>query len=311
MTTTRETHLTSTGRLTIVETVLAPPKSGQVLVRNHVMGIRAAMRLLLDGGAPGMPPYRIGHALWGPAVGEVIAGDLTRGTLVAHPFGWREHAIVDVERARVLPDWTDPVLALAQTELAHVALTVASLRPGETVVVSSAAGSIGSVAGTIAKLLGAGRVVGSASAKKLAWLTAEAGYDEAVDRRDPDFVGALRHAAPDGVDVFLDLTGGAQTQAVIEVANPGARIMAIGTLASREDVGLDLSTLIAKRITLRGFTARDHPAALQRAADEIHTWATAGRITVPHTMFHGLGQGETALTETLAGEHTGTVLVTM
>ncbi|MFD0886129.1 zinc-binding dehydrogenase [Streptosporangium algeriense] len=307
---TREVHLAAKGRLEIVEAVLETPGPGQVLVRNRMIGLRAAMGLLLTGGAPGMPAYQAGKALWGPAVGEVVAGELPPGTLVAHPLGWREHAVLDTARVRVLPAGVDPVLGLAQAELAHAALTTAELSAGETVFVSSAAGSIGSVVGTLARRLGSGRVVGSASAGKLSWLTGQAGFDAAFDRAEADLVTALHRAAPEGVDVYLDLTGGAQTQAVIEVANPGARIMAIGTLDShRNQAEIDLTTLITKRITLRGFTLRDHPTALKRAEREIGAWSRRGLLAVPHTAFHGLEQAGAALAGLLDGAHTGTVVV--
>ncbi len=297
-------------RLEIVETVLPDPKPDQVLVRNRMMALRAAMGLLLAGGVPGMPSYRVGETLWGPAVGEVVAGALPPGTLVAHPLGWREYAVLDSAQARVLPADADPALQLSQAELAHAALSLAPLRAEETVFVSSAAGSIGTMAGRLARLLGAGRVVGSASASKVAWLTGHAGFDAAFDRGDADLVAALRSAAPKGVDVYLDLTGGPQLQAVLEAANPGARIMAIGTLDSQDRAtGIDLPTLVAKRITLRGFTPRDHPEALARAGQEIGEWSRRGLLPVAQAVFDGLEQAPTALTGLLEGAHTGTVVV--
>lgn len=312
MQTTREVRLAdaATARLELVDTVPAEPGPNQVLVRNRAMALRAVMGLLLDGGVPGLPGYRPGRVLWGPAIGEVTAGALPSGTVVSHLAGWREYAVLDVDQVRILPPGTDHILALSQAELAHVALSVAPLDAGETVLVSSAAGSIGSTAARVARLLGAGRVVGTASAGKLPWVTGEAGYDAAVDRNAPDLPSALRRAAPDGIDVVLDLTGGELTRAALDIAEPNARVLAIGTLAARSaPAGIDLTTLISRRITLRGFTPRDHPAAVDHARRELADRSRQGLIPVPHTVFDGLDRAPAALTALLDGACTGTVVI--
>ncbi|MCT9930615.1 NADP-dependent oxidoreductase [Planotetraspora sp. A-T 1434] len=319
ITTAHEVRLTAHGRpglerFRIVETPVPVPGPGQVLVRNRYLAMRAAMGLLMAGGEPTMPAYRPGEAMWGPAVGEVVAGDWTPGILVAHDLGWREYALLEAAGVRELPELADPVAHLAQAETAYAGLVEAArLRPGDTVFVSSAAGSIGTMAGQIARLKGAGRVVGSAgSAAKVAWLVGELGFDAAFDHHEEALAERLREVAPEGVDVYFDNVGGEQLVAAIEVANPGARMALCGALAGqtgRTGQGLatvDTRALIAKRISLRGFTARDHPGL---GREEIAGWLRDGRLTVPVTRFAGLREAPRALLELLDGRHTGTVIV--
>jgi hypothetical protein len=299
------------GQFEIAEVSVPSPGPGQVLVRNRRLALRAAMGPLMSAGELPMPAYRPGEAMWGPAIGEVVAGELAAGTVVAHRLGWREHALLNADEAEVLAPGTDPVAHLAQAETAYAGLVAAAgLRPGETVFVSSAAGSVGTMAGQIARLKGAGRVIGSAgSPAKAAWLVEELGFDHAFDYHEGPVAEHLRRAAPGGLDVYFDNVGGAQLAAAIEVARQGARIALCGTLAGAVPGGIDTLSLIGKRITLRGFTARDHPDVLRQGRDEIAGWLRDGHLTVPVTRVAGLRAAPDALLELLAGRHTGTVIV--
>ncbi|MFD1936417.1 MULTISPECIES: zinc-binding dehydrogenase [Nonomuraea] len=287
--------------LAIVDAPLQQPGPGQVLIRNRHLALRAAMGLLMTGrdDLP-MPAYRHGEVMWGPAVGEVVAGDLPPGTLVAHHLGWREYALLDA--TAVTPISGDPLAHLAQAETAYVGLVAAAeLREGDTVLVSSAAGSIGTMAGQIARLKGAKRVIGSVgSPAKAAWLVDELGFDAAYDYHE--------EAVEEGIDVYFDSVGGTQLATAVEVANPGARFALCGAL-SGQTVALDTMTVIGRRISLRGFTAADHPGVVARAREEIVAWRREGLLAVPVTRYDGLDQAPGALADLLAGRLTGTVIV--
>ncbi|MDX3386591.1 NADP-dependent oxidoreductase [Streptomyces niveiscabiei] len=194
--TTREVRLATTprglpvpGDLTVVDTPLPPPTGTQLLVRNRHFLVFGGLRTLLGGAAQDtpVPGLRPGDTLFGPALGEVLhAPDdspLRPGDLVTHPLGWREHALVPVDRCTpVDPGFPDPVAQLSSGATAYGALTrLAGVREGDTVLVTGAAGGVGSLAGQIARLLGAGRVIGTTgSAWKAERLVGELGYDAVV-----------------------------------------------------------------------------------------------------------------------------------
>ncbi|GLW22003.1 NADP-dependent oxidoreductase [Microbispora triticiradicis] len=310
--------------LAVVEVPTPVPGAGEVLVRNCCFQVFPALRTLTAGGVPGapFPPLRPGDTLFGPAVGEVVtAGDgasLRPGDLVSHFQGWREYAVVpDSEPLDgTLPD---PAAYLAPGATAYAALTrIAGLRPGETVFVSGGAGGVGSLAGQIARLLGAARVIGSTgSAAKAERMTAELGYDAVVLRGDGPFGVRLAEAAPDGIDVVVDNVGGEQLRAAADAARPGARLVLVGTLATQlsaastgatAPVELDTFRLILGNITLRGLTGVD-AATTAEWRERFGAWLRSGSISFPHTRIPGIDRAPQALRELFDGRHVGTVVV--
>ncbi|WP_345565934.1 hypothetical protein [Nonomuraea rosea] len=160
----------------LAEVPLPVPDEGRVLVRNRFFHVFAALRTLLGASARAtpVPPLHPGDTLYGPAIGEVVSAPggngLRAGDLVAHRLGWREYAVVPAGQVSPLGEaLPDPVAHLGQGALAYTALTRdAEVRPGDTVFVSGAAGGVGSLAGPIARLLGAGRVIGSTGSREKA-----------------------------------------------------------------------------------------------------------------------------------------------
>jgi NADPH-dependent curcumin reductase CurA len=263
------------------------PVSGPVVVRNRWMAVTAAMRTLISGSAAPMPAYQVGEVMYGPAVGEVVAStdpdpdpDLAPGDWVRHGLGWREYAVVDAYR-RIEPVSSagEAMRHLGQGLTTYVGLRAAAeVRHGDTVLVTGAAGAVGSIAAPIARLLGAVRVVGSTGSPDRA---THLGYDAVYDRH----TGSLADVAPDGVDAVLDTVGGHQLRESVQQARPGARIALCGALAHQlggdpAAVELDLMTLIGKRVTLRGFTAADHPHLHEE-------WHKLG-LREPYTEIEGL-----------------------
>lgn len=311
---------------------VAAPAPGEVLVRNHYFLISPALRSLFGTPAFRTPldPLRPGQPLVGTAVGEVVAaGDATApapGTLVSHHLGWREYAVLPAAFCTPLdPALPDEAAHLSQGPLAHAALTgVAGLRPGETVFVSGGAGAVGSMTGQLARLLGAGRVIGSTgSPDKAGVMTERLGYDAVVLREGPagadgTFAQRLREAAPDGIDVVVDLVGGAQLRAATETANPGARIALVGALAGQLDAGrdgasapatLDTFRLVVQRITLRGVSGLDHPGSYSAWPALFAAGLAEGNLTFPHERVVGMEAAPRALQETMVGRYVGAVLV--
>ncbi|MGW7254497.1 NADP-dependent oxidoreductase [Streptomyces sp. NPDC054834] len=306
----------------IAEVPVPDPAPGQVLVRNLFLSLDPGMLLLMsdEPGLP-LPRYEIGEPMYGDAVGEVVASDepcLSPGDLVVHRLGWREYAVAAAEAFRKVDRaaYPTPSLHLGFGLVAYVGLVEAArLRPGDTVFVSSAAGATGSLAGQIARLKGAARVIGSAgSPEKVARLTGRLGFDAAFDYHDGPVVDRLREAAPDGIDVYFDNVGGEQLRAAVEVMNDHGRIAVCGALhrqsTGRPDTGPgDLLTVVGKRLTIRGFTVRDHLDRAAEFGEQFRGWLRDGSIVHDETVVDGLPNAPQALLDLVRGRYTGKTVV--
>lgn len=327
---TRPRGLPTVENFSVVEVPLPTPAENEVLVRNLAFRVSASIRMMISEGAEAVegvpfPALAPGDTLAEQAVGEVVsaprASGLTPGDLVTHHLGYREYAAVPLTGLARLPERpADPVVHLSHGWTAYAALTRGvRIRPGETVFVSGASGAIGSMAGRIARLLGAGRVVGSAgSAAKAERLTSGFGYDAVVIRGGGPIAGQLIEAAPQGIDVVLDNVGGEQLAAAVAAANPGARIVLTGALSGQlattgagraAPVELDSFQLLLKKISLRGYSADDDPEALTEWNEKFADWLWAGDIAFPHERIKGIANAPQALIDTIGGRHLGTVVV--
>ncbi len=330
-TTAREYHLAARPQGTptkddfrLVTRELPDPGPGQVLVRNDVLSVDPYMRGRMNDVKSYVPPFQLDQPLEGGAVGTVLAsGDpaVPVGASVLHVAGWRDVALLNPGEARVVDTSAAPASAYLGV-LGTPGLTawaglveIAALTPGETVFVSGAAGAVGSLAGQIAKLLGAGRVVGSAGGpQKARALTGRFGYDAAIDYRLGDVRGQLKAAAPGGIDVYFDNVGGEHLEAAIACANRFARIALCGAIAHYNDTEpapgpRNLSLAIGKRLTLRGFIVLDHFGQFPAFAAKMAPWLAEGRIDAAETVAEGLESTPEAFLSLFTGGNTGKMLV--
>jgi NADPH-dependent curcumin reductase CurA len=244
--------------------------------------------------------------------------------MVSHRLGWREFAAGEASGFEMLDADALPSLSahLAPGLTAYVGLDLADLRPGDTVFVSSAAGGVGSLAGQMARLRGAGRVIGSAgSSVKAAMLTRELGFDAAFDYHHTPVAEQLRTAAPGGIDVYFDNVGGAQLAAAIEVMNPGGRIVLCGAMASQGGAvasqGQDgvppppwnQLLVIVKRLRLIGFTGGDHHERSAQYLADFARWLRSGEIRYSETILDGLAAAPQAFCDVLRGRYVGRVVI--
>ncbi|MGC0334646.1 NADPH-dependent curcumin reductase CurA [Streptomyces sp. SAI-170] len=313
----------------VVERPLTAPGPGQVLVRGRYFLVFPGLRTLIgaEPGAAPLPPIRADDVLFGPAVGEVVAAGagspLQPGDAVTHLLGWREHALLAAADCTPVGDvLPDPVAHLSSGVAAYGALTrLADIRPGDTVLVTGAAGAVGTLAGPVARLLGAGRVIGTTrSPAKADRLRTELGYDAVVvpDGGLPTLTRQLSAAAPDGIDLLVDTVGGEQLTAALRVARRGARFALVGALAGQlsphldgdsAPVEIDTFRVITQGITLRGYSGTDHPGVAEEWAERFGDWLRSGAISFPHVRIPGIERAPRALQELFEGRHFGTVVV--
>ncbi|MFI8390323.1 NADP-dependent oxidoreductase [Streptomyces sp. NPDC085540] len=297
---------------------------GQILVRNTWMSVDPYMRGRMDDAPSYMPPFALGAALEGSAVGEVVASrsaSVPVGATVSHFLGWREYAALDAGAATVVDTSIAPPTAylgaLGATGLtAYVALTrTAPVEEGDVVLVSAAAGAVGSIAGQLARQLGASRVIGSAGGpRKTKKLLDVFGYDAAVDYRRGDLPGQLAEAAPEGIDVYLDAVGGDHLQAAIGAIRPGGRIAMVGAISGYDAVRPapgpnNLFRAAAHEVTLRGMLVSSHfdlfPDWIGKAAG----WLADGTLRTEQTVVDGIERAPEALLGVLSGANVGKMLV--
>ncbi|MFC0529445.1 NADP-dependent oxidoreductase [Phytohabitans kaempferiae] len=326
----REIHLASrpTGwpvpeDFRLVEVPVPPLEPGQVLVRNQVMSVDPYMRGRMDDVKSYMPPFQLDAPLDGAAVGEVIASespDRGVGDIVVHNFGWRDLAVLPARRTRVV----DVSVAPAEAHLgplggpgltAYVGLVeIAPMKPGETVFVSGAAGAVGSLAGQIARLRGAGRVVGSAGSPAKVAYARELGFDAAFDYHDGPIRDRLREAAPEGIDVYFDNVGGEHLEAAIGALHVHGRVALCGAIAQYNateptPAPRNLVLAVGKQLTLRGFIVTSYGHLAPAFQAEMAQWLRTGAIRYDTTYVDGLAEAPSAFLGMLRGANVGKMLV--
>jgi NADPH-dependent curcumin reductase CurA len=300
------------------------PEVGQVIVKNNWMSVDPYMRGRMDDTPSYIRPFELHVPLEGGAIGTVVASraeGVSVGSTVSHFAGWRSHALLDATAVTVLDapliDSQHYLGLLGTTGLsAYVATTeIAPVRQGDVVFVSAAAGAVGSIAGQLARMFGASRVVGSAGGpSKGRHLVDGLGFDAAIDYRAGDIPGQLAAAAPDGIDVYIDLVGGGHLDAAIGAMRVGGRIALVGAISAYQErkplaMPADFYRAYTSRLMLRGMLINDHmhrfpewiPIAVAGLAD--------GNLSATNTIVDGLQNAPAAFLSLFAGANTGKLLV--
>ncbi|WP_328931053.1 MULTISPECIES: NADP-dependent oxidoreductase [unclassified Streptomyces] len=306
----------------LVESALPEPPAGSALVENLYWSVDPYHREMMDDVPDG---FALGAPLEGRAIGRITASRtplLTEGEIVFHRHGWRTHAVVDPDEIRRLPRFDGvPLTAylsiLGGTGLtAYVGLTrIARLQEGEDLFVSAAAGGVGTATGRFARLLGAGRLVGSAgSTAKADHLTREVGYDAAFDYHARPPAELLRKAAPDGIDVFVDNVGGPQLAAAIGQLRELGRVVRIGTISQYNDPDapsphFNYADIVEKSLRMEGFLVSNY----RDVQDELYDFAVphlqSGRLALDETVVDGFEHIVDAFLMMLRGGNTGKIIV--
>ncbi len=302
---------------------LGAPGPGEVQVRNLFMSVDPYMRGRMTDRPSYVPPFKLGEAMQGGAVGEVVASQdpaFAPGELVSSMFGWREAfnaAAAGLQKldARGLPPQAFLGVAGMPGLTAYAGLLhVATLKQGETVFVSAAAGAVGSVVCQIARIKGA-TVVGSAGgAEKIAFLR-EIGCDAVIDyKAEPDLTAALLYAAPKGIDVYFDNVGGEHLQAALTAARPFGRFALCGMISAYNDETpapgpTNLMMAVGKRLRLQGFIVSDHFGLTPQFQSDMAGWIAQGQVRWRETVDEGIEAAPGAFLKLFSGDNTGKMLV--
>lgn len=312
------------GHFELVQTPVPEVGEGQVLVRNIYLSVEPAMRGWVSAVGNYSEPVALGAVMRSFAVGRVVASrhaGYAVGDCVTGLFGWQDYALVDASAIeRKVSDSGLPistalgVLGLNGLTAYLALLNIGQPRAGETVVVSTAAGSVGSCVGQIAKIQGCRTVGIAGGADKVRLCTDEFGFDAAIDYRSTDFEAALKAACPQGVDVYFDNTAGRISDAVMQRLNVGARVVICGTASVPSWNPIPLGPrverhLLVKRARMQGFLAFDHKAQFEEARAALQTWLQEGRIRYREDILEGIEQAPGAIAGLYRGENLGKRLI--
>jgi NADPH-dependent curcumin reductase CurA len=297
------------------------PGDGQILVRNRWLAFEPAMRGWMEDRPNYIPPVGIGEVMRGMTVAEVVESkhsDFAAGDLVSGTVGWQEWAVLD-GGVRKLPAGSDPKLALSVLGITGVTayfglLEVGTVKEGDVVVVSGAAGATGSVVGQIAKLKGC-RVIGVAGgAEKCAWLTDSAHFDAAIDYKSEDIGARLSELCPDGIDVFFDNVGGEVLDIVLARIARNARIVICGAISAynleeRPPGPRNYYRIVAQRGRMQGFVVLDYFARFEEAAADLGAWVADGKIAWRVDIQKGFENAPKTLLRLYSGANSGKQLL--
>lgn len=306
------------------ETEVPQPDNGQVLVRTLYLSVDPYMRGRMQDTKSYVEPFPLNEVIQGGVVGEVVqsnSASFERGDVVVGMLGWQEYSVASEKAIRKV----DPNLAPVTTALGILGmpgltayfglLHIGHPKEGETVVVSGAAGAVGSIVGQIAKIKGA-RVVGIAGTDdKIEYLKSELGFDEAINYKTVnDIQSALEKACPNGVDVYFDNVGGDISDAVYSLLNKFARVPICGAISSYnvegEDLGPRVQTkLIKSSALMKGFVVSDYAEHFSEGTKELGQWVQQKKLKYEETIVEGFENIPDAFLGLFKGENLGKQLV--
>ncbi len=306
----------------LVRSPVPEPADGEVLMRTCYLSLDPYMRGRMSAAKSYAKPVEIGECMVGGTVGEIVASRNAKfsvGDIVLGYGGWQDYAFSGGVGLRKL----DPAAAPVTTALGVLGmpgmtayaglLEIGRPKPGETVAVAAASGAVGSVVGQIAKIKGC-RAVGIAGGPdKCRYVVEELGFDACIDHRAPDLARQLDAACPAGIDVYFENVGGAVQQAVWPLLNDFARIPVCGLIAQYSAgtpvPGPDMSSVLRKRLTLRGFIVWDFAAKQDDFLREASEWVRSGRLKYREDVVDGLENAPAAFLGLLQGKNFGKLLV--
>ena len=318
----RPTGLVRPGDTELVTTAAPEPAEGEALVRTTYVGLDAAVRTWLNDQPGYLPPVQLGEVIRAAGIAEVIASRCDAyavGDVITTLTGFQEYAIVrDDLFCTPIPGEQDQLAIMSvygpTGATAYFGMVdIGKPQPGETVVVSAAAGATGAVAGQIAKIAGA-RVVGIAGGpEKCRAVVEDFGFDACIDYKNDDLPAALKEHCPRRVDVYFDNVGGPILNAVLGRLAPKARVVLCGVISSYltgEHPGpANYVNLLSRTALMQGFNALDEWGRFDEAFASLRQWEADGGLKHRQTIFEGIESCVDALNGLFTGANIGKTLV--
>jgi NADPH-dependent curcumin reductase CurA len=312
----------------IVDAPMPRPAEGEILVRTIWLSLDPYMRGRMNDVKSYSQPVELGGVMVGGTVGEVVESrhpGFQAGDLVLSYGGWQTHhtARAGAQPGPFGPLKLDPGAAPISTALgvlgmpgmtAYVGLyDLGQPKPGETVVVSAAAGAVGSAVGQLARIRGCRAVGVAGSQDKCDYVVKELGFDACVSHRSSDLFATLKEACPKGIDVYFDNVGGDVLKTVLRLVNPFARIPLCGLIsqynATELPPGPNMGAVLVNRVTIRGFIVSDHVDRLPAFLADCGPWVREGRLKYREDIVEGLERAPAAFIGLLQGRNLGKMLV--
>jgi NADPH-dependent curcumin reductase CurA len=298
------------------------PRDGEMLVKIRYISLDPAMRGWMNEGKSYVPPVKLGEVMRALAIGDVVSSRLpgyTAGDLVSGIFGVQEYVVSDGKGVVKVPTLAPPPVFLSALGMTGLTayfglLDIGKPKPGDTVVVSGAAGAVGSVVGQIAKIKGCRAVGIAGGAEKCAYLTKELGFDAAIDYKAVDVKAALREHCPKGIDVFFDNVGGDILDAALANLAMRARVIICGAISQYNSTSgmkgpSNYLSLLVNRATMTGMVVFDYADRYAAAVMEMAGWYAAGKLKSREDIVRGLETFPTTLLKLFSGENQGKLIL--
>lgn len=305
-----------------VDVEAPPPNDGEVLVRTLYISVDPYLRGRMREGRSYIPPFEVGQVIESGAVGKVIESRSDKfhtGDIVTGMFGWRLYNAVKADGLMKVPPGVPVTTALGILGMPGLTayfglLDIGEPKPGETVVVSGAAGAVGMTVCQLAKINGC-RVVGIAgSDEKNRYLKNELGVDAAINYKTGDIRQSIKEACPKGIDIYFDNVGGEISDAVMPLLRHGARVIICGQISfynlDRPDVGpRPQPYLLINSALMRGFIVTEYAARFSEGVKELAQWLAAGKLKYAESIVAGFENTPRAFIGLFTGENLGKQIV--
>jgi NADPH-dependent curcumin reductase CurA len=307
----------------LVNVPIGEPVTGEVLIRTVYISVDPYLRGRMNDTKSYIPPFGLNEVISSGVIGQVVESQsdlFKKGDVVLGSLGWQEYNIAKEKTVRKI----DHTLAPASAYLSVLGMTgltayfglldIGKPKEGETVVVSGAAGAVGSIVGQIAKINGA-RVVGIAgSDEKVKFLIEELGFDEAINYKTQDVSTVLEKACPNGIDIYFENVGGEISDAIFPLLNNFARIPVCGAISSynneKEDIGPRIQGYLIKTSSLmQGFTIGNYASRYGEGAIQLANWLKEGKLKYEETITGGFDHTIDAFLDLFKGSNVGKSLV--
>ncbi len=302
-------------------------KDGEVLIRNRILSLDPTNRIWMTDMEQYMPPVGIGEVMRGLGIGRVVDSknpNYKEGDFVSGLLGWQDFFKAGAEELKVLSKLPEVPGVTLETFAGAAGMTgltayfglleIGQPKAGETLVVSAAAGAVGSIVGQLGKISGLNVVGIAGSADKCKWLVDELSFDAAINYKEAGWKEQLKNATPNGIDIDFENVGGEIMETVYQRMNLFGRIVLCGLISGYNDKDdsksrLPLSSALMKRLRIQGFIVMDFADKNVEAITKLATWIAQGKIKHRETIVNGLENAPTALNQLFDGGNVGKLLI--